>query len=905
MVLKRIFTKNILLVKSKLLVPAGREVVHRERLISLINSSTKRKFTIVSAPAGFGKTTLLIEWVRHTHLPVAWLSLGQEDDDRFIFWVYFFSAFKNVNYQIGDLALNTLKIGNEHSVIRALSALINEAENIADHMVIILDDYHWVKSHQIHSDLSFLIEHLPNQIHLIISGRYSPPLSLARLRGIGELAEIQAKDLRFTLDESTRFLNGIMNMKLSPELLRLICQRTEGWIAGLQIAALSAQNHNNVAEFVHNFSGSNKYIGDYLIEEVFANQPSDVQSFLYETSILDQLSADLCDYVTNIESSKNILDYLENANLFINPLDDERLWYSYHPLLRELLYARLIKKNPVKVQVLQERAAKWYEEHGLFPNAVKFFIDAAEYSQTARLVNRFAIDYVLLGEIDLLLYWINKIPEEVINKWPMLLVYRAWTLISSKLDFQNAEEYLRRAEKLIINFDVLNETNTDHLSVTDSRNREVLLGAINSIFAYLVRLRGDFPSAITHAKRALETLPLDEHVLRGWAYWNLAQVYRYSDEIENWKMVIDQVWVHVPKIEQSGVSILILDSYAELLIFRGQLQLAEKVWHQALVLAETHFGSKHVLIASTIYCGLGMLYFEWNDLNAAEQYLTTAVDLAERGGMMEVNLEGHISLARLNYIQGNHESALSILQNMELTIQSRPETKHSIRARAYQAIWEHRRGNRAYFNNWVETRQLKLNDQPDYLHEPEYFILARALMFDDKADMALKLIEYLYENARSKGRMGTEIKALVIKAIALEKQGETAKALVSLKRALSLAEPSGYVRVFLEGGRTMSSLLHKLAARGSLQTYVNKLISAFGDTYEAAGELKSIVEPLSERELGVLRLIAAHLSSREIAEELNISINTVRTHKKNIYGKLNVHNHSEAIAYAETMGLVA
>lgn len=896
--LRNFLQKQISPIFTKLRVPHGRKAVQRKRLIHILNKGVRNELTLVSAPAGFGKTTLLIEWTRQSDLPVAWISLDKEDNDPLQFWIYLFSSIKILHPDIGDDALSLLQNSPSQSIEAILTLLINEVEQLTSQFVIVLDDYHIVTSPAIHQALIFLITHLPEQIRLIISSRTDPPFPLGRLRARGELTEIRAKNLRFTLDETVIFLKEIMKLDLSMNLSRTLYDSTEGWIAGLQIAALSIRSRDDIPEFVQTFSSSNRYLCDYLLEEVVENLPTDIQSFLFETSILEQLNAGLCDSVTNHTDSQAILEKLEKDNLFIIPMDDHRGWYRYHQLLVSSLRFRLNQKQPQKIPELFERAAIWYEENGYFVDSINSFFAASNFSQAARLINQIAIDMVYGGELGLVLSWLDRLPKEVLSNQPALLVYRAWSLISSELHLEVAEECLRQAES------VLQDIESHAPPETGCQMTKSLRGAICYMYSFLARLKGNMQSAIIYAQDALRLLPVNDFIWRSGASWNLAEAYRYSGEVDQWGHALNEAITISRASEKLGAMLLAMDNLAELQVVQGQLYLAERTWNQALKHADERLDGKQSLIACTVYAGLGWLHYEWNNLDTAKNHLLTALELAKRGGIMEITLEGNISLARLMYQQGEGEAAIHLLHDLEPIIQTRAETKHAIRAKAYLAIWEYFLGNHEYFYNWVHTRQLSPDDKPVYSRESEYFILSRVMILEGRIEEVLRLLQRLQESGRASGRVLTEIKSLVLQAVALEQQGETAKAFILLERALSLAEPGGFVRTFIEASNFMFGLLNKYAARSPRQDYLNRLLSAYDGIVVQTSKVQSLVDPLSERELEVLRLVAARLSSREIANELNISINTARTHIKNIYSKLDAHNHSEAAIRAQAMGLL-
>lgn len=893
--LEKIVQNDAPLLLTKLRVPYGRENIQRKRLIQVLNDGLQKKITLISAPAGFGKTTLLIEWVRQTDLPVAWLSLDRGENDPFQFWVYFYSSIRILYPEIGDHALSILQVGYLNSINDALTFFINEIEKLSSQFVVILDDFHVVDTPTIHEALIFLIDHLPEQIRLILSSRTEPPWHLTRLRTCGELTEIHSENLCFTLDETAAFMKEIMKLDLSIETLRILNENIKGWVTGLQIAALSLQGRDDIPAFLQTFSGCNRFLCDYLLEEVVESLPNDIQLFLYQTSILEQLNADLCNSVTGRTNSQEILEKLEKDNMFIISLDDNRQWYQYHQFFVKSLRFHLNREYSEMTIHLYERAAIWYEDNGYFVDSINSFFAALNYSQVVRLINKIAADMIYQGKIGLLMHWLERFPSEILQKQSTLLIYRAWCLITVDLNLEVAQECLRQAENLLVNGE--NQValcSKEGLSSTEA----TLLSCVNS---FLARLQGNLHSSIDYAQAALRYLPEEEFMWRCEASWNLAEIYRYNGEVDQWDHALNKAITISWKTERLGAKILVMDNLAELQVVQGQLHLAKRTWDQALKYAE---GQDETLpIICLIHSGLGNLHYEWNQLKIAKKHLLTAIELAKYGGMIETLLESTILLAQMTYIQDEREAALDMLHNIEPLIQTRTETKHAIRTKAYIAYWEYLEGNRDYFYNWVHNRHLNINDQPQYIREFEYFILSRVMIQENKFGDALKLLKRIQESGHVNGCVISEIQSLVLQAVTLEQQGETAKAFIVLEEALTMTTPGGFKRTFIESSGAMVDLLCKYLARNPQQVYVRQLLSAMSGNLAEDPKLFSSIEPLSEREIQILHLIASRLTSREIANELNISINTARTHIKNIYGKLDVHDRSEAAMRAEAMGL--
>jgi len=897
------------LVITKLYVPRVRsKLVPRPRLTELLNGGMGRKLTLVSAPAGFGKTTLLSEWRQQSKLPAAWFSLDEDDNDPARFWAYFLSALQTIRVDIGENILPLFHSPPPLPTDSILTALINDIATVPDEFTLVLDDYHVIDNQKIHKAMTFLLDHLPLQMHLVIASRANPPLPLARLRAQDQLTEIHAGDLRFTSDESATFLKEVMGLGLSAEEVVALETRTEGWIAGLQLAALSMQGREDVHEFIETFTGDYHYILDYLSEEVLRRQPKSVQAFLLQTCILDRLTGPLCDAITGQENGQEMLERLEEANLFIMPLDDKRYWYRYHGLFANLLRRRLSQLQPARVPELHLRASKWCEHNGLVSEAVDHALAAGDLERAARLVEDSARGFLFRGEMTKLMGWLNALSDELVRSRPRLCIDHAWLLITTGYQFEAAEAWLREAERTLDTHPSETKDASTAKSVqgpvSSESEVEHMRGRIAALRAHIALLRGDRPRTVTLARQALERLPEDDLTLRAFVSLTLGRVYRDDGDASALRLILAQVNTISKATDTLGLSIMALDNLATMQVMQGQLHQAAKTWRQVLKLVRQR-SARQLPMASAGYIGLGSLWYEWNDLDAATRYATEGIELAKQGGLVGTLLNGYILLAQLKQAQRNLDDALDILQEAAQLVPGYSENWLVAKVAAYQAQLWVAQGNLQATARWEQERGWSAEDKPSYLREFEHLTLARVLIAQGRHEEAVSLLKRLFQAANTAGRVGSVIQILALQALALHVRGKSSGAMVALEQTLSLAETEGYIRTFVDEGAPMADLLCQAASRKLMPDYVLRLLAAFGPTTAPRPPAsEQLIEFLTERELEILRLLAARLSSREIAEELTISMHTARTHIKNIYSKLNAHNRVQAIERARALNLL-
>jgi len=893
------------LLETKLYIPQPRsDLVRRDHLLDRLNKNIDKKLTLISAPAGFGKTTLLSEWISLCEIQAVWISLDKGDSDPTQFIQYLIAAFQSINVNVGRAASSMLQSSQKPPIESIMINLIKEVSDISNNCVIVLDDYHAIDTKQIHNIVEMLIDYLPMQLHLVIATRVDPPLSLARLRGRNQLAELRAADLSFTCSETTVFLNEMMNLELSSQEISVLETRTEGWVTGLQLAALSIQGRDDISEFVKTFAGDDRHIVDYLVEEVLNQQAQPIQDFLVQTCILNRLSGPLCEFVTGQKNGQEMLADLERANLFIFPLDNKRCWYRYHHLFADLLHARLRQSKRKKEAELHMRAAEWFARNKLVAEAVEHTISAGNYEQAARLVEQNTFGLLSQGKLNTLLKWIRTLPKEVARRRPWLCIYQAWALCFAG-QFNDVAPLLKDAERCM------------HLSASkqDSNLGDIvqqeMMGNIAAIQAHISVLIGDFHQAIEYANLAIETLPKSSLFPCSVAHWALGignylngdiEIARHScAEVVKLGRAMDNVWTTV-----TGLTDL-----ASVHQIQGQLSQTATLCREALQLA-TECGAQSLGYMGRVEAKLADVLYEQNELVAAKNYLTDSIEKAHRWKNPNHFVYSYCLLALVLRAQGNLKGSFDVLMEADHIRGKFPilPVLESMLEKCNVRLWLSQK-NMKPIEHWAEENDIKdakRNDASFKIPKDKkqmLITLARVFIAMDNADKALNILKHLGGDAESEKRIGVLIEILILQVLALQALNKKTSALKVLERALALAEPGGYVRVFVDEGPSIAILLEKLLndKAGVSRAYVNKLLSAF-QVDKLIQTQDGLVEQLSERELEVLRLIAAGLSNRRISEELYISLSTAKTHLRNIYGKLNVHSRTKAIVKAKELALL-
>jgi LuxR family transcriptional regulator, maltose regulon positive regulatory protein len=892
-----------------------RSVVARPRLTERLNRVVESKLALVSAPAGFGKTTLLAEWLaaaRDGKRSVAWLSLDQGDNEPAPFWTYLIAALQTLVPGVGESALSLLQGPQPPPVEAVLTTLLNELSAVPDDVVLVLDDYHVVDAPDVQDGMAFLLEHLPPQMHLVIATRADPAVPLARLRAKGELVEIRAADLRFTRDEAAAYLNEAMGLALTAPDVAALEGRTEGWIAALQLAALSMRDRDDIAGFIAGFAGDDRYIVDYLVEEVLQRRPEAVRSFLLQTSILDRLSGPLCDAVTGHAGGKAMLEALDRGNLFLVPLDDRRQWYRYHHLFADVLRARLLDEHPDRVHQLHERASDWYAQNGEPSEAIRHAMAGEDFERAAGLIELAIPAMRRSRHVLALRRFIETLPDELIRARPVLTVGYVGALMASG-ELEDVERRLQDAEHWLTATQGLPDEPgawPPGMVVVDRDEFRFLAASIALYRAVLAQIRGDVSSAGRHAQKILELAPEDDDLSRGAAAAILGLVAWASGDLEAAHRIYADGMARVERAGNVADAIGAAIALADIRITQGRLREAMQTYEQALQLSTKH--AEPVLSGTAdMYVGLADIVREQGDLQAATQHLQTGKDLGEHMGFPQNRHRSHVVTARIREARGDLNGALDALHEAErLRV---PDFNPDVRPLSAMVarVWV-RLGWLAEANSWAREQGLSAEDDLSYLREFEHITLARLVMVQSKRDgdepsttEGQELLRRLLIATEEGQRTGSMIEILVLQALAHQTRGDIAGALAPLKRALTLAEPEGYVRTFLDEGPPIAALLGAAARHGITPNYVRHLLASYGGADGSTPLKHALVEPLSERELDVLRLLATNLDGPDIARELVIALSTIRTHTKSIYAKLGVNSRRAAVRRAEELDLLS
>ena len=884
---------STLILTTKLYIPPPPpKVVLRPRLIARLNEGLHRKLTLISAPAGFGKTTLVSAWVAGCDRPVAWLSLDEGDSDPTRFLTYLVAALRTIAAQIGAGVLGVLQSPQPPPIQSILTALLNEIATLSDPFVLVLDDYHVIDAQPVDQALTFLLQHLPPQMRLVIATREDPQLPLARLRARDQLTELRVTDLRFTPAEAAEFLNHRMGLNLLAEDIAALETRTEGWIAGLQLAAISMQGHPDTTRFVKSFTGSHHFVMDYLVEEVLRQQPDRVQTFLLRTAILDRLCGALCDAVLRdaAASGQATLAYLERTNLFIVPLDNERRWYRYHHLFADLLRQRLHQSATAStgdegagVAELHKRASQWYEDNSLGIEAFHHAVAANDVERTIRLIQGRGIPLHFRGVVTAILAWLESLPPAVLHARPSLwATYASLLLVNGQTT--GVEEKLQVAEAALQG------------TAPDDATRH-LIGQIAAARATLALTRYQAETMLAQSRRALEYLHPNNLSLRANANWTMGYAYFLQGDRAAARQALTEA---IALSQASGnifTTILATIGLGNVQEAENQLDPAAETYRHVLLLA----GDQPLQIIYEAHLGLARVLYEWNDLEAAEQHGRQSLHLARQyDRVIDRFIVCEVFLARLKLAQGDVAGAAAILAQAGASARRQNFVYRIPEVAAAQVLPLLRQGNLAAAAHLAQTHDLPLSQ-------------ARVHLAQGDPSAALAVLGPLRRQLEARGWQDERLKVLVLQAVALYAQGETDQALRVLGDALALAEPGGFIRIFLDEGQPLAHLLAEAVTRGIMPAYTDRLVAAFAaEQQRSAGQspgrplppAQSLIEPLSQREIAVLQLIAQGLSNREISERLFLALDTVKGHNQKIFGKLQVQRRTEAIARARELGLL-
>jgi LuxR family transcriptional regulator, maltose regulon positive regulatory protein len=874
--------------------------VARPRLIAKLEREPGRRLTLISAPAGFGKTTLLVEWLNGREdedRSVAWVSLDEGDNDPVRFLSYLVAALRRtVGEGFGEGVLAALRSPEPPRMEAVLGAFVNELVDLPGELAVVLDDYHVIDTEAVHGVVSFLLEHLPPNAHLVISSRVNPPLQLSRLRTRNQMTELDAAELSFTPEEAGTFLNSVMALDLSGEAIATLEERTEGWIAGLQLAALSMRDRKDVSSFIRSFSGSHRDVLDYLAEEVLERQPGRVREFLLETSIAEHLTGTLCDALTGRTDGQEMLEGLERGNLFVVALDEERRWYRYHHLFADFLRGRLVRERPESLGDLHLRASGWYEGNGHLAEAIGHALSAPDHDVAARLIEEGVEGAVERGEGTTALRWLEALPTEAKRRRPRLFVEHAVALvITGRTD--DAEPLLKEAER------------TAEVGGEDGR---FLLGFASTVRSWRARLRGDAPEAVELARRALSLLPDGGAPVRNYAAVRLGDALRAVGDLA----AADEAYAEAAEIDRAARHpygrLAGMVMHARVRAEQGRLREADEAFWRALRLL-TERGFELSPAAGIAHIGMGALLYEHDDLDQAERALERGVELAERTGDVSTLVWAYITRSRNKRARGDEGGALESARQAERVARDSGADLQIAIALAWMTRLRLARGDLTEAAAFEQQRAANADDAAGAARVVDRLTSARLLLAQGRHREALPLLEELGETAEAAGRTGDLIKILALQALALWAAGKKERAVSTVAGALALAEPEGYVRTFVDEGAPMAELLSEVLEalqRGRLDPpipthYLRKLLVALErDDAVARSPAKRLPEPLSGRELEVLQLIAAGKTNRQISSELFVSVGTVKTHLNNLYRKLDARSRTQAVARGRELNLI-
>jgi LuxR family maltose regulon positive regulatory protein len=910
------------LLATKLHVPQSRPgFLPRPRLLERLAEATVRELVLACTPAGFGKTTLLGDWARRDPRPIAWLSLDEADNDPTRFWRYVAAALDGQGIGVGERLTPLLGGPRPAPPEAVVTALANTLAAHSDQVVLVLDDYHLIQAPPIHDSLTLLLERLPPQLRLVLASRADPPLPLARLRARGQLAELRAADLRFTTEETAALLGEVTGLELPAASLAALAARTEGWVAGLQLAGLSLQHHPDPAGFVTTFSGSHRYVLDYLTEEVLAQQPEQLVSFLLATSVLERLCGPLCDAVTGQADSQRLLEAVERANLFLVPLDEERRWWRYHHLFADLLRARLQQTDPERVPGLHRNAAGWLERHGLLDDAIRHALAAGDNGWAAGMVEQHAQAHYERGEGATVDRWLTALPTDQVGARPRLLVAQAiWALIGGRVD--QVGPLLQAAERA---FAALPGEPPEPPAGRAAKGLANVPGVVAMLRAELAKQHGDAERTIQFARQGLALAAEDDRYLRYFAAWNLAVATLMQGRVEKAEAALADLAADPWATGQHRYfAVRARYTLGQAQRAQGLLAAALRSCQQALELATEPAGRPPLPAAGVAHVGIAEILCERGELDVALHHVTEGVALCRQLAYAQWLVTGLTAQAWIRQAQGDQAGALAAIGEAERVLPSPEAVADLFFPAAVQRIrLLLANGEVAEAARWVRQRGLGATDAPSYGREREYLVLARVLLAQHAPEQALGLLERLHHLAAVQGRLGSVIEIQALLALALAASGDERGALAALAEALRLAAPEGYLRIFVDEGAPIASLLGKLAApdqrqRGAVAAqvapgYLARLLAAFppaavGTPHPAgravAGPLPGLVEPLSGRELEVLALLAVGRSNQQIAEELVVALDTVKKHVSRVLDKLGVANRTQAVARARELELL-
>lgn len=889
--------------RTKLSLPVFQaHFLPRPHLVQRLQRGVKNRLVLLSASAGSGKTTLLSEWARQSSSLIAWLALDTDDNDPVRFWSYVVAALQQASLASVASLLQGLRSLPLASLQSLLVELINVLDAEARDIVIILDDYHLLEAPPLHDSLTFFLKHLPQHVHLVLASRSEPPLPLAQLRARGSLLELRSADLRFTPAEVTAFLCELQQFSLEPIEVQALTERTEGWAAGLRLASLALQEHADTSRFIRQFTGSHSTVLEYLLNDVLEHQPEHVRRFLAHTSVLERFTASLCDAVTSEENGRAMLAYLVQKNLFLLSLDDEGTWYRYHHLLAEALSSRLRQDQPELFCTLHRRASEWYGRQNLSEEAIQHALASTDFEHAADLLERHVEGLWQQSELTSVLRWLNLLPTPVLGERPWLLVAQARALIRSG-HFEQAEQCLR---------------NLEHLGreKVAEYTQDMFDGRMAALAAEFSCVRGQTQKALAYSRQALTLLPEDDLAWRTSVLQAMGGAYLHAGNLEEAQQILTETVASSLRNHDAHHALMTLHTLGQTQALLAQPDLANASYLQGLQIA-SQYGLTQAAVMGHILVGRGHVLCEWNDLEAAEAHLLTGIKLARRGGQVIQALGGTLTLSRIKQAQGKMQEALAVSgQAQELARQTNDPFFVNFVARHPVGLWLAENEVEAAVRCAHASGLYTYGEIKDVTSLPStYFLLIELFLLLQlciaqgnlsEADRLLRQTRVLLDTCPQPRWQSTW---MALCALACQAKGQEEEAMRSLALALACAEPAGYIRTFLEKGKAMIHLLSLLLHLKPLATYshgyVRRLLGAAGEPLPEQVQAVSPDDLLSTRELAVLRCLADGHSNREVARRLVLTENTVRTHTKHIYSKLDVHSRTQAIARSKTLGLLS
>lgn len=916
---------------SKLNVPVLRRgIIERERLESRLESIWQYRLTLVVAPAGYGKTTLLSRWAHEHAHSTAWLSLDARDNDPSRFWTHLITALQSLFPTVGERSEQLLSSPRDFDAEQMIESLVSDFAGVSPPAALILDDLHLIEAPAVHEVMSLLINQAAWPVHLVIAARHNPPWALPRLRARAQLLEIGTQDLHFTLEETKAFLEQTAGLTLSSEEISILQRRTEGWIAGLQLAALALREKESRAEFMQGLERGHRLILDYLADEILKGQSEEVQEFLIQTSILDRLNASLCDALLDRCDSAQVLSRLEGGNLFVIPLDPRGDWYRYHELFTDLLRSRLAKTHPELVRRLHSKAGLWFAEQDLVEEAVQQALLAQEYERAVTLLNQSVSALLARSEVRAVLAWLELLPGEFVRSDPnVCLLFGSALALSAR--FEEAEALLKRVEELTRRKTAMDSgghgsvgkgykignalpaATVIQAALQETDTTEAWVGIFR---AFMMRFRDDH-QAIALSWKALAEAPAGEATLRSRALLCVGHANLLKGKTDEAAQALEEARTIALSLDHIPTYLGAVDYLAQVRSFQGRLREASVLYREALQRA----ARAQPMYAGIDWIGVGSCLCESNELQEARHHLGKGLQLAEQGGDFVFVLEGLIACSRLEGACGHFDEALCLLQRAEDLVKPSRMYSALVRVRALKTHLWLRQGNLAEAEEWAQSCGFDAREPLDYSNADGFMTLLELHIAQENFEQSDPLLERLLEEVQAKGFLREKIRLLVLKGLSQKGQGKFEEAKKSLNQALHLGEKEHYVRTFTDFGRGLDSLLldlrtHRRKASTRVpqffsRKYLNEVIASFDDGHLAGNGAqlgvrrgRAALQALTERELRVLLLVAGGSTNLDIAHELVLSEGTVRRHMHNICSKLDARNRSEAVAHARELNLL-